>query len=52
MWFGLAAINPTSEKKSRDDAVHNRDLAAHKMTAAQIAEAQRLASEWKPKLER
>lgn len=53
-WFNLAAANPSplNLKKTRDDAAHNRDLAAHKMTAAQIAEAQRLASEWKPKLER
>jgi hypothetical protein len=29
-------------------AVKNRDDAATKMTPAQIAEAQRMASEWKP----
>jgi hypothetical protein len=52
LWFGLTAINPASEKKSRNEAIHNRDLVAGKMTAAQIAEAQSLASEWKPKPER
>ncbi len=31
------------------DAVKARDIAAAKMTPAQIAEAQRLASAWKPK---
>ena len=52
LWFGLAAINPASDKKSRNEAVHNRDLVAGKMTVAQIAETQRLASKWKPKPER
>jgi uncharacterized protein len=42
MWFNLAA----SEQAT---AVQGRDLAASKMTPAQIAEAQRLAREWKPK---
>ena len=32
------------------DAVRERDAAASQMTPAQIAEAQRMASEWKPKL--
>jgi TPR repeat protein len=52
LWFSLAAANPASEKKTRDDAVHSRDLVAGKMTTVQIAEARRLASEWKPKPER
>jgi hypothetical protein len=30
------------------DAGKNRDLSARKMTPCQIAEAQRLAREWKP----
>ena len=30
-------------------AAENRDLIATKMTPAQIAEAQKLAREWKPK---
>ena len=43
MWFNLAAA------KGDAGAGHNRDLLAAKMTKAQIAEAQRLAAEWKPK---
>ena len=31
------------------DATKNRDIVAAKMTPAQIAEAQKLAREWKPK---
>jgi hypothetical protein len=39
--------------RAADDATHNkafkgRDLAATMMTSAQIAEAQRMAREWKP----
>jgi hypothetical protein len=52
MWFNLAASNPAAKKEPRDEAVHNRDVLAQKMTAAQIAEAQKLAQEWKPKPER
>jgi TPR repeat protein len=52
MWFNLAASRvPASEKEKRNDAVNNRDLVASKMTPAQIAEAERLAREWKPKKE-
>ena len=43
MWFNLAAA------KGHADAIKNRDIAAAKMTPAQIAEAQKLAREWKPK---
>jgi len=42
-WFSLAA---TREYKMGADW---RDILAKKMTPAQIAEAQRLADEWKPK---
>jgi hypothetical protein len=53
MWFNLAASRiPASEKKERDNAIEARDFTASKMTPAQIAEAQRLAREWKPKPER
>jgi len=49
-WSNLAASRaPASEAKVRDEAVKNRDLAASKMTPAQIGEAQKLAREWKPK---
>ncbi len=42
-WYNLAAAN--GEKK----AVTLRDRLAKQMTPAQIAKAQRLAREWKPK---
>jgi hypothetical protein len=41
-----------SEKAKRERAEVSRDVAASKLTPAQIAEAQRLAREWKPKTER
>jgi hypothetical protein len=43
MWFDLAAA--AGDK----DASISRDIVARKMTPAHIAEAQRLAREWKPK---
>lgn len=43
LWFNLAASQGFS------DAAVNRDEVAEEMTAAQIAEAQRLAASWKPK---
>ncbi len=47
-WYNLAASRlPSGE--DRDLAVKNRDIVAPKMTTAQIAEAQRLARDWKPK---
>jgi len=50
MWFNLAASRfDASEKKNRDKSVKDRDTVAAKMTPAQIAEAQKLAREWKPK---
>jgi TPR repeat protein len=48
MWANLAAANPNSTKAARDEAVHDRDVFARTMTPAQIAEAQKLASEWRP----
>jgi TPR repeat protein len=47
MWFNLAASQ--SEAKDRDRAAKARDFTATKMTPAQLAEAQKLAREWKPK---
>ncbi len=48
MWFKLASSTfPPGE--DRDRAVKNRDIAAERMTPAQISEAQKLAREWKPK---
>jgi TPR repeat protein len=43
MWFSLSAA------QDDDDAAKNRDIIAQRMTLAQIAEAQRLAREWRPK---
>jgi TPR repeat protein len=45
-WFTLAAASYTS-KPNRDRAVAARDTEAARMTPAQIAEAQKLAREWK-----
>jgi TPR repeat protein len=45
MWFNLVAAKNSS---LRESAARNRDQLAEKMTPAQIAEAQRLAREWKP----
>ena len=42
-WFSLAASG------SNEDAVKQRDTIAKKMMPAQIAEAQKMAAEWKPK---
>jgi TPR repeat protein len=46
MWFSLAAA------QHYQDAVKKRDLVEQSMTPAQIADAQKLAREWKPKPER
>jgi TPR repeat protein len=43
MWFTLAAAIGFNE------AVRKRDMVARRMTPAQLAEAQKLAREWKPK---
>ena len=43
MWYTLVAAQGDA------DAAKKRDNVAAKMTPAQIAEAQRLAREWKPK---
>ncbi len=49
-WFNLAAATAI-HKEVRDRAVNNRDLAARKMSILQIAEAQKLAREWKPMMD-
>jgi TPR repeat protein len=49
-WFSLAASgDPATDAESRQDAARNRDLVAGKMTPEQIAEARKLAREWRPK---
>ena len=47
-WFNLAASRAT-DTALRDQAAKNRDMLAAKMMPDQIAEAQRFASEWRPK---
>ena len=49
MWFNLAAAHfRASDTRKHDLAVRN-DLAASKLTREQIAQAQNLAREWKPR---
>ena len=53
MWFTLTPSRfSASEQERRDMAGSNRDIAASKMTPAQVAEAEKLAREWKPKRRR
>ena len=50
MWFNLAASRfSASEAEDRDEAVEAHDAVASLMTPAQLAEAQKMAREWKPK---
>jgi hypothetical protein len=50
MWSNLAAAgSPAAQtSNSRDRAIETRDMVFGLMTPEQVAEAQRLASEWKP----
>ncbi len=49
-WYNLAASRFSgSEREVRDEVMKLRDRLASGMTPAQIAEAQRLAREWRPK---
>jgi hypothetical protein len=47
MWLNLAASRSSGDDQKKYAGA--RDLVGKKMTANQIAEAQRLAREWKPK---
>ena len=47
MWFNLAASG-ASDASVRELSVKDRERVAAKMTADQIAEAQRMVREWKP----
>jgi hypothetical protein len=50
VWFNLAAAHfSPSDTSDRNTAAMDRDRVAAKMTPPQIAEALRLAREWKPK---
>jgi len=52
MWLNLAASQyPASARKNLNDALHYQDIVDSKMTPEQVAEAKRLAREWKPKKE-
>ena len=49
MWLNLAASRfDASEKEGREQATKSRDIVAARMTPVQLAEAQRLASKWRP----
>lgn len=49
-WFGVAATRyPANQQKNRDTAQKNVDKLTKQMTPAQVAEAQRLVKEWRPK---
>jgi hypothetical protein len=49
-WFNLTVSRfSASGADKREQAVKNRDIIASIMTPAQIAEAQKLAREWRPK---
>jgi TPR repeat protein len=53
MWFDLAAARyDASERMGRARALQNLDRLSDKMMPAQVAEARKLAREWKPKPER
>jgi Sel1 repeat len=53
MWLKPATSRyPASEKEGREKAKKGTDHVASKMTLAQLADAQKLAEEWKPKKER
>jgi TPR repeat protein len=50
-WFAVAAARG-ADSYARTNAAKGRDTTATKMTPAQVAEAERLLREWKPKPER
>jgi hypothetical protein len=53
LWFNLAAARfSESDPSGRASAANNRDLVARDMSREEIAEAQKLAREWKPKASR
>ena len=52
MWFDLAASRAKEWRQMEEEAKKSRDAVASSMIPAQIAEARKLAGEWKPKKER
>ena len=51
MWFNIAASQLNIPTEAREVVVKERDIVASRMTPEQIAEANQLAWEWKPKIE-
>jgi TPR repeat protein len=49
VWLNLSATRFTASDRSRAAAIRNRDVVAGKMTPEELAEAQRLAREWRPR---
>ncbi len=48
MWLNLAVAQfPASDARNRSMAIRSRDVVANKLTREQIAEAQKLAREWR-----
>jgi uncharacterized protein len=50
-WFNIAASRAKSADEPADIATHHHKF-AHVMTSSQLAEAQKLAREWRAKPER
>jgi uncharacterized protein len=50
-WTIAASANEEESRDARDNAIHGLADVAARMTPEQIAEAQKLAREWKPKKE-
>jgi uncharacterized protein len=51
LWLNLAAAGyPALEIEARNDAIQRRETVAKLMTPSQLADAHRLAREWKPKV--
>ena len=49
MWFNLAAVPfPASATRNRSAAIRSRDLMAGKLSRQEIAEAEKLARDWRP----
>jgi TPR repeat protein len=50
LWFSLASAgDSSSDEDARRAAIQMRDSIKNEMTLEQIAEAQKLAREWKPR---
>jgi TPR repeat protein len=49
VWYKLCAASPGQSRERQAQARERREAVAARMTGEQIAEAQRLAREWKPK---